>query len=339
MIKAGLIGLGKMGISHFAIINSHPDVELLGVCDVSSLVVSALRKYSKTPCFGNYKKMIEQTNPDCVIIATPTSFHADIIRYAMERGIHVFVEKPFCLKLEDGHEMVKLAKDHKLVNQVGFHNRFIAAFQEAKRLIHAGAIGNVYHFTGEAYGPVVLKPKGSTWRTKSSEGGGCLYDYASHVIDLVNYFFDKPDRVSGTVLKKIYSRDVEDAVYATLLYNNGITGQLSVNWSDETYRKMTTCITAMGDAGKIVVDRQECRVYLRDKDGFENLKPGWNVRYTTDLTECVDFYLRGEEYSAQLDYFVECIKEGKSENINSFESALRTDTVISLLREDEQARS
>ncbi len=339
MIKAGLIGLGKMGISHFSIFNAHPEIDLVAVCDSSGFVLGFIDKHIDVQCFSDYRKMIDKSDLDCVIVATPTSFHADIIRYAMERDIHVFVEKPFCLKLEDSHEMVKLAEDRKLVNQVGFHNRFIAAFREARRLIHAGAIGNVYHFTGEAYGPVVLKPKGSTWRTKVSEGGGCLYDYVSHVIDLVNYFFDKPDRVSGTVLKKIYSKDVEDAVYSTLLYDNGMTGQLSVNWSDETYRKMTTRITAMGDAGKIVVDRQECRIYIRNKDGFEDLSSGWNIRYTTDLTECVNFYLRGEEYSAQLDYFVEHIEEGKAENINSFESALRTDTVIGLLREDGQARS
>lgn len=337
--KIGLVGLGKMGISHYSIFNAHPEIDLAAVCDSSGFVLGFVEKHVEVQCFSDYRKIIDECNLDCVIIATPTFLHADIIRYALERGIHVFAEKPLCLKLEDSHEMVKLARERKLVNQVGYHNRFIAAFQEARRLIAAGAIGNVYHFTGETYGPVVLKSKGSTWRAKGSKGGGCLYDYASHVIDLVNYFFGKPDRVSGTVLKKIYSKNVEDAVYSTLLYNNGITGQLSVNWSDETYRKMTTCITAMGEAGKIVVDRQECRIYLKGKDGFEELKPGWNIHYTTELTECVDFYLRGEEYSSQLDYFVECITEGKTENINSFESALHTDTVINLLRKDAQERN
>ena len=89
---------------------------------------------------------------------------------------------------------------------------------------------------------------------------------------------------------------------STLYFDGGKTAQLSVNWSDESYRKMTTRITIWGTAGRIFADRQECQVYLRDTatipDGYEQ---GWNVRYTTELTEPVWFYLRGEEYSAQID--------------------------------------
>ena len=65
---------------------------------------------------------------------------------------------------------------------------------------------------------------------------------------------------------------------------------------------MTTRITVWGTAGRIFADRQECQVYLRDgavaPEGYEQ---GWNVSYTTELTEPVWFYLRGEEYSAQID--------------------------------------
>lgn len=336
MIRAGIIGLGKMGISHYAIVNAHPDVNVVAVCDVSKFILGGLKKYADIQCFSHYRKMIDRCKPDCVIIATPTSSHAEILRCALERDMHVFVEKPFCLRLEDGWEMVKLAKQHKVVNQVGYHNRFVAVFNETKRLLEQGAIGKVYHFTAETYGPVVLKSKGLTWRAKRSEGGGCLYDYASHAIDLINYLVGRPDKVSGTIFRKIYSRDVEDAVYATLLYENGQSGQLAVNWSDETYRKITVQITIFGIGGKIIADRQECRVYLRDKAGFDDLTAGWNVKNITELTKPLGFYLRGEEYSAQLDYFIECVKQGRTDNINSFSSALQTDTVINLLLKDSE---
>ncbi len=337
MIKAAIIGLGKMGLSHVAIVNSHPEVELVGVCDLSAFVLSGLKKYSNLPCFNDHKKMVEQTKPDCVVVATPTSSHAGILRYLMERDIHVFMEKPFCLNLEDGKAMVELAKERKLVNQVGYHLRFVAAFNEAKRLIDAGAIGDVYHFTAETYGPVVLRPKGGTWRQKKSEGGGCLYDYASHAINLLNYLVGMPTKVGGTILKNIFSAGVEDAVYASMVMPNGCTGQLSVNWSDETYRKMTNQMTIMGSGGKIVVDRQECRIFLREKKGFENMSQGWNIKYTTELTKPVWFYLRGEEYSGQIDYFVNHVKNGDTENINSFANALNTDTVIDMLRNDAES--
>ena len=68
---------------------------------------------------------------------------------------------------------------------------------------------------------------------------------------------------------------------------------------------MTTRIMIWGSTGRIFADRQECQVYLREDAPLPpGYQPGWNVRYTTELTEPVWFYLRGEEYSAQIDHFV-----------------------------------
>lgn len=62
MVKVGLIGAGKMGISHLSILGAHPDVQVVGVCDTSKLVLSALEKYSKFKCYTDYLKMIEKEN-------------------------------------------------------------------------------------------------------------------------------------------------------------------------------------------------------------------------------------------------------------------------------------
>ena len=82
------------------------------------------------------------------------------------------------------------------VTQVGYHYRFVGAFQEAARVVRSGALGKVHHVRAEAYGPVVLRPKGGTWRSAKSEGGGALYDYACHAIDLVNFVVGAPSAVS-----------------------------------------------------------------------------------------------------------------------------------------------
>ena len=98
-----------------------------------------------------------------------------------------------------------LAKSKGVVNQVGYHYRFLGTFIEAKALLAANLIGKVHHVRAEAYGPVVLRPKGMTWRTSKSEGGGCLFDYACHAIDLINFLYAAPAAVKGTVLNKIFS--------------------------------------------------------------------------------------------------------------------------------------
>ena len=339
MIRAALAGVGKMGISHCSILNAHRDVDLVAVCDTSRFILNAGARFTRFRGYTDFQEMLNQCDLDCVVVATPTRSHVDMVCFALERGVAVYVEKPFCLHVEEGKKMAALAERKQLANQVGYHNRFIGSFREAKRLVDGNVIGDVYHVLGESYGPVVLRTKGRTWRAAKSEGGGCLYDYASHVVNLIQFLVGSPKAVAGTVLRSIYSEHVDDAVYSTLLFEDGVSGQLSVNWSDETYRKMSTQITILGKRGKIIVDAQECRVYLREKNEGEGLTKGWNVRYLTELTERVDFYLRGEEYSAQIDYFVNCVKEKRFENINSFSSALQTDIVVEMLRTDALSRS
>jgi predicted dehydrogenase len=97
---------------------------------------------------------------------------------------------------------------------------------------------------------------------------------------------------------------------------------------------MSVRLTFWGTNGRINVDRQELQMYLRDPTGApEGLKKGWNSRYTTELTRPVWFYVRGEEYSAQVEHFVECIKTG-STALSNFRSAADTVRVAAMMRED-----
>ena len=335
MIRIAVVGLGKMGLSHLAIANAHPDVAVAGVCDSSGYVLGILKKYSGVPAYSDYESMLRELELDAIVIATPSRTHAHMVRVALSHGLHVFCEKPFTLTVNDGEELTALARERGAVTQVGYHNRFVGAFAEVKALLDAGAIGRVTHAAGEAYGPVVLRAKGNTWRSRKEEGGGALYDYAAHPLNLLNWYLGNPVGVGGTVLNSIFSHEIDDEVHGTLFYDGRRSARISVNWSDESYRKMTTRITVWGAAGRIFADRQEVQVYLRDTatvpDGYE---PGWNVRYTTELTEPVGFYLRGEEYSAQIDHFVERVRDRRVEGINSFESAAATDRVIAMMIAD-----
>jgi scyllo-inositol 2-dehydrogenase (NADP+) len=305
-------------------------------------VTSALRKHTGVTTFKDYRAMIDSGELDAVVVATPTATHFDAASYALERGLHVFVEKPLCLRADESRRLAEQARARRRVDQVGYHNRFVGTFREARRLVRESALGEVHHVGGTAFGQVVIRTKtGLTWRSKKSEGGGCLHDYASHVIDLMNFVVGPPERVLGAHLKSIFSRDVEDAVYATFRYPGGASGQLETNWSDESHRKMSTTLTVHGTRGKLVADRQELRVYLRSGAAAEGYREGWTVRSTAELQAQPGFYLRGEEYSAQLDAFVDAIERSAAESAprsaadheNSFASAWETDRVVDLVLE------
>ncbi len=321
-----------MGLSHLSILGAHPDVQIAGVCDTSKMVLDVLEKYSKYSVFTDHEKMLDKVKPDAVFVSVPTKFHFDIVKDLLKRKIHVFAEKPLCLNADQSAELVKLAGENSCINQVGYHNKFVGTFQEVKRIVKGGFLGDIYHFTGEAYGPVVVKKKQETWRSDPSEGGGCLMDYASHVIDLINDILAPVESSRGSILKPVYSKNVEDTVYSLLELSNKVSGVLSVNWSDDTYRKMSTSITVIGTQGKIISDANELKVFFKDSKMPVGYTKGWNVKYVTELSEQVDFFLRGEEYSAQIDYFIKtCL--GKAPNtINTFESAWLTDRAISIIK-------
>ncbi|HEY5124480.1 MAG TPA: Gfo/Idh/MocA family oxidoreductase, partial [Ignavibacteria bacterium] len=121
MIKGAIIGLGKMGLSHAAIVGAHPKVDMVAVCDTSSLILDAFKKFTKVKTYTDFQKMIDKVTPEFVIIATPTKYHYPMVKYALEKGLHVFCEKPFTLTTGQGKELMELALRKGLVNQVGFH--------------------------------------------------------------------------------------------------------------------------------------------------------------------------------------------------------------------------
>lgn len=334
MLKGGIIGFGRMGITHYSILNTHPDVQFVAVCDSSKFILRNLKRYTSLKLFNDYWKMLDEIEMDFVIVATPTASHAQIVKAAITKGLHMFVEKPFTLTAKEGSKLIAEMKGKNIVNQVGYFLRFNEVFRTVRDLVANDAIGQIVHYKNEMYGRTVLKPSKSSWRSKKQMGGGCMLDFASHCIDFADYMFGEVKKVSGSILKSIYSVNVEDAVYSTLQHNNGISGNLMVCWSDESYRRPYNRIEILGTKGKIIADRQEYRLYLTKPDSGGNLKKGWSVHYLPELDKGVRFTVRGSDFTNQLDHFIQCIKSEKTETACTFADALRSDYVIEKIKKD-----
>jgi len=117
-------------------------------------------------------------------------------------------------------------------------------------------------------------------------------------------------------------------VSSTFVYNKGFSGTIMANWSDETYRKPANIVKIMGTGGKIVADKHAYKIYLKEAKPERGFDKGWNTRYITDFARSVRFYLRGNEFTSQLDYFIDCIEGKQSENVASFAEGLKTDIVM-----------
>ena len=339
MIKVGIIGLGRMGITHYSIINSREDVEIKAVADPSKTMTGILNKYiTEVNCYEDYNKMYENESLDLVIVSTPPNLHFDIVKKAFEKNINVFVEKPFTTNHKEAEELAKLANEKGLVNQVGYVNRFNDMFRYTKELIEDNVIGNVIRFKSEMFSATVVKPDdGKGWRSAHKTGGGCLYEMGAHAIDLVNYIIGAPDKVVGSALNKIYSKNVEDIVSTTFLYNTGTVGTLYVNWCDTAYRKPSNKFEIFGTKGKILVDQHGLKIYMNEENKKYNYREGWNTVYITDIFKQVPFYVRGNEFTSQLYNIVDQINDNSVKNICTFEDGAKTQKIIHEIFNDNNA--
>ena len=328
MKNIALIGVGKMGLSHLAIANQTQGIKVQAICDTSKPLLRFLEKNTEFKCFADYKKMIDDVPLDGIMINVPNSFHFDIAQYCINKGIFVFVEKPLTLRYADSKALLELADKVGIKGQVGYVNRFNPMFQKVKTLLDNNVIGTVTNYTNRMVGGVVLMESNKGWRNDYSKGGGCLFDYGPHCLDLATYLFGTHVVVQSSVLKKVFSTKVDDIVYATLLHNESIVGFNYINWSDSSVRKASNTVEIYGTGGKIVVNKQELNIFSNEENPLFKLEKGWNQFYITDEDTNVNYYLRGEDFSRQLEEFSMLLNGQIDNSISSLETASITDKIV-----------
>lgn len=191
-IKIGQVGLGRLGKVHAEnIVNHVKNAELHAVTSVvEEELVYAKESLGVKKCYTSYSEMIEEATLDAVVIASPSGFHSVQITQALEKGLHVFSEKPIGLDLEDIRQVVENINDNQdKVFQLGFMRRFDESYQFAKESIQNGDLGKIT--TMRCYGIDPSTGLNSFINfAKSSASGGIFLDMSIHDIDLIRWFTD-----------------------------------------------------------------------------------------------------------------------------------------------------
>jgi predicted dehydrogenase len=142
MLKAAIVGCGKIADSHASQIEKIPGSEMVGVCDNEPLMARQL--YDRFPIKGYYsdlKELLSATRPDVVHITTPPESHFEIAKLCLERGSHVYVEKPFTLYEYDARRLIALANDRGLKVTVGHDDQFSPVARRMRNLVESGFLG------------------------------------------------------------------------------------------------------------------------------------------------------------------------------------------------------
>ena len=329
-VRVGIIGFGRMGITHYSIINTHPAVEMTAIADTSTLMLGMIKKYLPgVRMFEDYKDLLNSGLVDAVIVCTPSAMHYEVCRMAAEKGICVFCEKPFTTSPVQARELADIFEEKGLVNQVGYVYRFDVVFNKVKEMLAQQLIGKVCHVNVQFLSSTISKMQPEKgWRSKRENGGGATYEMGSHVIDLMEFFFGKPKKIVGTLMNQVYSEAVEDISEAQIVYDGGVSANIHVNWSDYTYRKPMLKMDIHGTKGKIQADLYGYRLFLREENKEQGLPAGWTSVPMNMLPDPCPFYVRGTSFTKQLYDFADAVKDGRKSKGCAFREAVDTQEVI-----------
>ena len=329
-VRIGIIGMGRMGLTHYSIINTHSSVEIVSVADTSKIMLDMMKKYiPKLNIYTDYKDLLNAKDIDGVIICTPSSLHYEACKLAYENNISVFCEKPFTTDPKQASELAGLFDSKGLVNQVGYVYRFDVVFNKVKEYLNQGVIGKLIHVNAHFLSSTIVKTQPAKgWRSKRENGGGATYEMGSHVFDLMDFFLGKPQKLFGSSLNSVYSEEVEDICSAEVQYENGVTCSFHVNWSDYTYRKPMLKLDFHGTKGKIQADLYGLKVYLREENKTMNLPEGWTTTPMNMLPDPTPYYVRGTAFTNQLYAFADAIKKSEKTIGCSFSGASDTQELI-----------
>jgi predicted dehydrogenase len=144
MLKVAIVGCGKIADSHASQIQRIKGCEIVGVCDREPLMARQL--YERFPVkryFTDVADLLSDARPDVVHIATPPECHFDLARFCLERGCHVYVEKPFTLHEEEAQLLVALANENGLKLTAGHDDQFSHVARRMRTLVQSGYLGGV----------------------------------------------------------------------------------------------------------------------------------------------------------------------------------------------------
>jgi predicted dehydrogenase len=244
---------------------------------------------------------------DAVVVATPTSTHADLVEQALRAGKHVLVEKPITTDVARGAGLAELAREAELVLMVGHVFLFNGGVQAVKQLIDSGELGRLFHIsmTRTNLGPIRLDVDAA-------------WDLAAHDISIAYYWLGMEPECVSAVGGSWINEGLADAVFATLRYSGDVLVNLHASWLNP--RKVRD-ITVVGERKMLTLDDMNLSEPLRIYDkgvSTEHVSPEWidsfgsfraSVREGNITIPRVSL---GEPLATECAHFIECIQHGKS---------------------------
>jgi predicted dehydrogenase len=218
--NVGIAGYGIVGKRRHHFIDQTPHFKTVAVCDKTFDGVGTLD--DGTRHYTHYLELLDNESIDVLFVCLTNDVASEVTISGLERGLHVFCEKPPGRDLDDIRRVLEAEKKAaNLKLKYGFNHRYHDSVIEAKRIIDEGILGKVVGMRG-VYGKSVMLSYSSDWRTKRAiAGGGILLDQGIHMLDLMRYMGGEFDEVKSFIANDFWHYDIEDNAYALLKAESG----------------------------------------------------------------------------------------------------------------------
>jgi predicted dehydrogenase len=320
-----------------------PGVKIAAVCDVYDVQLDRAKKLAdpKAITSKQYRSLLERKDIDAVLIASPDHWHVPMAVDACNAGKDVYVEKPLTHDHCEGSQIIEAQNRNKKIVQVGMQQRSMPHIQQARELIKAGRIGEVFKvhlswnrggtarferrsegvdpgqvawkdFLGSARDQPFDEYRFRNWRWFWDFGGGVLTDLMVHWIDVAHWLLDLDHPLRATSIGNHFASgdlwQAPDSIQCILEYPNNLQAHFEGTFSNSALGSM---ITFMGTTGTLYVDRGRYELTPepgKGKGKAEELILGTNPH------KGADFYDKPDGELLHLTNWVECVRSRQKPN-------------------------
>lgn len=278
-LKVGIIGTGWIAEAHMQQYLEMPDVEIVAGADLVEGKAEAFFKKFEVEgarCYPDHKSMLDAEELDAVSICTYNATHAECAIYALKKGVNVLLEKPMCVTLEEGIEIMKAEKESGKIISIGFQPRLDPNMIKLKEIVQSGILGDIYYIqTGGGRRRGIPTPFGTTFIQEDTGVIGAMGDIGCYSLDMVLNALDypKPLTVSGYT-SNFFGKDpeyftvegkpaeyadifgVEDFAAGFIRLEGGIVLDFRIAWAMHLDTPGDTII--MGTKGSLRIPSTEC---------------------------------------------------------------------------------
>jgi predicted dehydrogenase len=268
-IKLGILGVGNIGRDHVKRIveGKCPEIELCAVCDPKQARLDYAREIAgqKVALFRRAEEMMESGLIDSVLVSVPHYDHPKFAIMAMEKGLHVLIEKPAGVYTKQVLEMNECAKKHNVKFGIMMNQRTNCIYRKMREIVQSGELGEIRRtnwIITDWYRSQAYYDSGDWRATWSGEGGGVLLNQCPHNLDLWQWICGMPKTVYAHMhYGKWHDIEVEDDVSAYVEYENGATGMFITSTGDcpGTNRFEITL-----DKGKLIAEGNKLMMWKSD---------------------------------------------------------------------------